>query len=397
VATTERLYHDDPYLLEFDARVLEATAHDGRPAVVLDRTAFYAESGGQPWDTGSLGASRVLQVLELADRILHVLDSPIAAERVHGVVDAARRSDHRQQHHGQHLLSRAFVETASARTVSFHLGGDSCSIDLDREVSDEATSVAEARANHVVWEARPVAVRPVTRAAAARIGIAGPDEAGDSVRLVGVEGFDLQPCGGTHPRSTAEVGVVLVLAREKYKAGARVRFVCGDRALASARSRGQTLDRVSALLSAPRDGVESALVRTLEQLAAGHRQIKELKARLVEAEADLLAEAASGDPPVVSRIYAGWLPDDLRALATAVTRRRRCLVFLGSRGEKAHLVFAQTPGLGCDVPGLLGPAVALLGGRGGGRGDLAQGGGEKLDALEAALLAARAALAPKAS
>jgi len=396
---TERLYRDDPYLLEFDARVLERTAHEGRPALVLDRTAFYAESGGQPWDTGTLGSARVAAVLETGGRILHVLDSPVAGDRVHGVVDEPRRRDHRQQHHGQHLLSRAFVAVASARTVSFHLGAESSSIDLDREVGDEDLASAESLANRVVWEARPVRVRDVTRAEARALGIAPPEEAGDSVRLVEAEGFDLQPCGGTHPRSTAEVGVVVVLGAEKYKGGSRVRFVCGDRALGAVRLRHRTLDRLGALLSAPLQGVESALVRTLDQLAASRRQVEELQARVIQAEASGLAETAAGEPPIVTRVYDGWSADDLRSLAIALTGRRRCLALLGSRAAKAHVVFAQTPGLGCDVPGLARTALALLGGRGGGRGDLAQGGGESLEGLEAALEAARAAAAsaPKAT
>ena len=390
---TERLYRDDPYLLEFDAAVVERTAHESRPAVVLDRTAFYAESGGQPWDTGSLGPSRVVAVLESGDRILHVLESPLSADRVHGVVDGPRRRDHRQQHHGQHLLSQAFVRVASAETVSFHLGVESSSIDLDREVGDEALAAGEALANQVVWEARPVAVRTVTRSEAAALGLSVPDGAGDAVRLVEARGFDLQPCGGTHPNNTAEVGVVVLLGSEKHKGGTRVRFVCGDRALEGVRRRIRVLDRVGALLSAPLEAIEAALARSLDQLAAGHRQIRELRQLAIDAEAERLAATAAGSPAVVSRAYESWTPEDLRALAAAVTTRVRCVALLASRAEKAHVVFAQTPGLGCDMPGLVRVAAGMLGGRGGGRGDVAQGGGDRADQLDKAMDAARSALA----
>jgi len=131
-AGTHLLYRDDPYLLDFEATVVARREHQGRPAVVLDRTAFYAESGGQPWDTGTLGERAVLAVVKAGDEVLHVLDAYPASDRVRGLVDAARRRDHRQQHHGQHLLSRALVEVAGARTVSFHLGAEACSIDVDR-------------------------------------------------------------------------------------------------------------------------------------------------------------------------------------------------------------------------------------------------------------------------
>src|SRR5947207_11825657 len=154
---TERLFRDDPYLLEFEARVVARREHEGRPAVVLDRTAFYAESGGQPWDLGRLGPASVLAVIEAeGDAILHVLDRPLAeGEAVHGRVDGERRRDHRQQHHGQHLLSRAFVEMASAsRTTSFHLGAQESTIDVAGEVDERTVRAAERRANEIVWEAR---------------------------------------------------------------------------------------------------------------------------------------------------------------------------------------------------------------------------------------------------
>src|SRR4029079_2166428 len=162
---TQRLYRDDPYLLEFDARVFGSREPDGRPPVVLDRTAFYAESGGQPWDLGVLGGASVLGVVDSGDRILHVLDRPLdEGATVRGQVDAARRRDHREQHHGQHLLSRAFVEVTNAsRTVSFHLGAEESTIDLDREVDERTVREAERRANEIIWEGRPVTVRVVSR------------------------------------------------------------------------------------------------------------------------------------------------------------------------------------------------------------------------------------------
>src|SRR5438093_3751842 len=158
-AVTRLLHRDDPYLLEFEAAVLARREHEGRPAVVLDRTAFYAESGGQPWDTGTLDGVPVIAVVERAGEVLHVLGSSLAAETVRGRVDAERRRDHLQQHHGQHLLSRALVEVASAATVSFHLGAEDSTIDLDVPVSEDGLRRAELRCNEVVWEGRPVRAR----------------------------------------------------------------------------------------------------------------------------------------------------------------------------------------------------------------------------------------------
>ncbi|HVR70583.1 MAG TPA: alanyl-tRNA editing protein [Vicinamibacteria bacterium] len=387
-AGTDLLHRDDPYLLDFEATVLARREHEGGPAVVLDRTAFYAESGGQPFDTGTLGDARVLAVIKAGGEVLHVLDRYPSADRVRGRVDGERRRDHLQQHHGQHLLSRAFVEVASAGTVSFHLGAEASSIDLDRLVGGEEVRAAEARANAVVWEARPVTVRTLSRAEAAALGLEVPDEAGDRVRVVEAEGFDRQPCGGTHPRRTAEVGVVTVLGHERYKGGTRVQFVCGFRALALARARAEALGRAGALLSSSLDDVPAAVERLKEQLTQAQGRAEDLLERALEGEARrLLARPRGPGDPVVA-VFQGWAPADLRALALRLVTLEPCVALLGSASDKAHAVFAQAEGLPHDVPALLQEAMRAVGGRGGGRGNLAQGGSERLEGLAPAIEAA---------
>jgi alanyl-tRNA synthetase len=364
--------------------------HEGRPAVVLDRTAFYAESGGQPWDTGRLDVAGVLAVIESEGAVLHVLDRPLEAERVHGIVDEGRRRDHRQQHHGQHLLSRAFVDTARARTVSFHLGTEVSTIDLDRPVGEAEARAAEALANRVVREARPVTVRVVSRADARALGVEAAEEIGDEVRLVEAQGFDLQPCGGTHPRCTADVGCILVLDHERYKAGSRVRFVCGDRALDTVHRRNLVLTELAGLLSSPLEGLAVAARRALDSLSAADARARDLLDRALDGEARRLLAETAGSPALVVAAFDGWPPADLRTLAQKVVALAPSIALLGSRADKAHLVFAQSEGLPHDIPGLLREAVARLGGRGGGKGNLAQGGGDAVAQLDGALAAAAA-------
>jgi alanyl-tRNA synthetase len=382
---TIKLFQDDPYLVSFDAIVLGRREHDGRPAVVLDRTAFYAESGGQPWDTGTLGGVPVVAVLEQGDEILHVLGAPLAADRVTGTVDADRRRDHREQHHGQHLLSRAFVDTASARTVSFHLGADTSTIDLDRAVSEAQVEAAERTANEVVWSARPVRVRTLTRAAAVGEGLTVPTEAGDAVRVVEAEAFDAQPCGGTHPKNTSEVGCILVVGAERYKGGSRIRFVCGHRALAAFRERRLVLDRLSASLSAPFPALPEAVERAVAQSADLAKQVKALRENAALAEADRLLAAATEDPFVIATVVDGADAAELRTLASALVTRRRGVALLGGRADKAYLALAQSDGLGQDLGSLLQQGLATVEGKGGGRGNLVQGAGSRLDALATAL------------
>ena len=386
---TRRLYRDDPYLLDFEASVLARREHQGRPAVLLDQTAFYAESGGQPWDVGTLNATPVVAVIEAGAEILHVLDGPLPEDRVRGRVDGERRLYHRQQHHGQHLLSRAFLERHGAETVSFHLGAEACSIDLDREVSQAEAQAAEARANAVVWEARPIKVRTLSREAARALGAKVPDEAGDEVRMVEAEGFDDQPCGGTHPRSTSEVGLVFLLARDRYKGGSRIRFVCGHRALLVLHERNAVLDRVAGQLSAAPLALPEAVARLLEQLAESERRGRDRLEKALAGEARELLARAPSSPPLVVAAFERRDPEELRALANQLLAQGPCVALLGSRSDKAQLLFAQSEGLTHDIPGLLRQAAELLGGRGGGRGNMAQGGGPRVENLPGAL--ARAA------
>ncbi len=400
---TERLHRLDPYLLEFDAAVVARREHEGRPAVVLDRTAFYAESGGQPWDTGTLGDALVLAVIEDAAGVLHVLDRPVAEERVKGRVDAPRRRDHMQQHHGQHLLSKAFVEVAQAATVAFHLGAEDTTVDLDRFVGDEQARAAERLANDVVWQARPVRVDSLSAAEARAQGIEPPAGVETDIRIVEAEGFDRQPCGGTHPRTTAEVGVVVITSLERYKGGTRVRFVCGGRALEAFARRQQVLAGLIAAFSAPLDELAAFAGKLKEDLAGSDRRTKALLERAIEGDARRLLADAQGQgpaaslssPAIVVATFDAWPAEELRLLAARLVSLAPAVALLASRSDKAHLVFAQSEGLTHDIPALLKAAVEPLGGRGGGRANMAQGGGERVERLDEAMALARKALSAR--
>jgi alanyl-tRNA synthetase len=392
VSATRLLFRDDPDLLEFEAEVVEQREVGGRSAVVLDRTAFYATSGGQPHDTGTLDGVPVVDVVLEGETVLHVIAGSLDAPRVLGRVDAPRRRDHLQQHHGQHLLSRAFVEVASAETVAFHLGEESCTVDLDRFVGEEGIARAEQRANDVVWAGRPVGSRVMTRAECAAAGIEVPPEAsGDAIRIVDAGGWDVQPCSGTHPRSTSAVGLVLVVGQERLKSGTRVRFVCGDRALRQAGRWRSLLARTAAALEGAVDDVPAGVERLLAGRDALEREARGLRelARGVEAK----ALAAAAEAGVLVRRLDGRAPAELKALALEIVAAAPVLVLLGSVHEgRAHLVFARGTGVPHDAAALLKLALAPLGGRGGGKPDVAQGGGPEVAGLDAALAAAVAAI-----
>jgi alanyl-tRNA synthetase len=398
---TERLDLADSYLTRFDAEIVSAESFEGRTAVVLSRTAFHPEGGGQPADRGTLGEARVIDVQERDGRVLHVLDgaAPAPGARVAGEVDWGRRFDHMQQHHGQHLLSAAFEAVLGARTVSFHLGEATCSIDLDASADRLRPTVladVEAAANRLVWRDLVVEARELAPDELARLALRKEPTKGSRVVVVrgGAPGgpeevVDASPCGGTHPRRTGEVGAIAVLRAQKWGAGARVEFACGARVVALLRTASERLaDVASALRCAPPEAPAAAARLAAESLGR-KKDLDRLALVLAQGEADRLA-AREGVVVEELTVPAGDAAGYLRGVAQALAARGRVAV-LGARGDgRGYLCFARPKGAGADLGALLREAVAVLGGKGGGAPDLAQGGGPLADKLAEALALARA-------
>jgi alanyl-tRNA synthetase len=403
---TDRLYLADPYLVGFEARVVRETRLGDRTAVVLDRTAFYPEGGGQPADSGTLAGIAVVDVQERDGEVLHVLAGPPPSGRVEGLVDWARRLDHMQQHHGQHLLSAAFERLHRARTVSFHLGEETCTIDLDVPASrldEPALRAAEAAANEAVWRDLPVTARDFSPEELERLPLRKEPTKGSRVVVVGElpEGpggfhppgmIDASPCGGTHPRRTGEVGAVAVLGARKQGEGARVEFICGARVVrALAEAGGRLAAAARALRCAPAEAPQAA-ARLAEEAAARRKETERLVGALAEEVALRLAAGATG--PVVTRLEPPLSgAAGLKAVAAALAARGRVALLGGVDDARAFLCFARPEGPGPHLGGLVRAAAAVLGGKGGGAPDLAQGSGPDPARLDEALDLAREKLA----
>lgn len=389
---TERLYYSDSYLREFTATVLEQRQQGSHAAVTLDRTAFYPASGGQPTDTGALDTARVLEVEEASGAVLHILDAPVSARQVTGRIDWERRFDHMQQHSGQHVLSQAFVKTAAAATASFHLGREVSTIDVDiARPSPEQIRSAEAMAVQIVFENRPVAVINAGREDLAGLGLRKGSHRQGEIRVIDIDGFDRSPCGGTHVRHTGEIGLIAVLGWEHYKGMTRVEFACGSRALRALRQARDLLERLGSQFSAsPQD-----LPQLAEKLLNERSQLQKENAHLTEQmlvneASELLASAGkTAHPIVVCRNYDRRDLEILKILARKLTAGDGVVAILGTVQDSAQVVVAKS----ADVEGDCGLAVkeasAALGGRGGGRKEMAQAGGvlsERLDAWNAAIV-----------
>jgi alanyl-tRNA synthetase len=385
---TERLYYTDPYLTEFDAEVTSLEPHDGRPAAILDRTAFYPTSGGQPFDTGRLGAAAVVDVVDRADGvILHVLDQAIAPGPVHGRIDWPRRFEHMQQHTGQHLLSAAFDRLLRVRTESFHLGSLSSTIDLARVVSQQEIDAAEEEANRIVWEDRAITIRFADAAEAAALPLRKESTRGGRLRLVDIEAFDISACGGTHVARTGGVGTIAVASSERFRGGSRIEFVCGVRTLRTFRSLRDSMASSVRLISVLPGELPSGIERLQAEAKETRRQLKDAQSRLAGFEAAALAGRAvlHGDAHVVVEALEGWDQGGLKTIASAIAGRAGHIAVLFGVPAPCAVVIARADGMSFDSAAALRRLIQEFGGKGGGRPDLAQGGG--LDGAPDALVA----------
>ena len=369
---TERLYYTDSYLREFPARIIERSP-DGL-TVYLDRTAFYPASGGQPSDTGSIAGVALLDAVDEGERIAHHIATPLEVGPVDCSIDWSRRFDHMQQHSGQHLLSAVFEELFGLHTVSFHLGAEAATIDLEGGAVEPATvRAAERRANEIVWENRPVAVR-FEDAQEAR-DLRKPSDREGTLRIVSIDALDRSACGGTHVRATGEIGVILLRKIDKVRQTTRVEFLCGGRATTRARADYEALLKAGQLFSAPLDEVPGLVAAQLEAGRAAEKAGRKLELELAAYRGRELyhaeTPAADGIRRVSRRAPSGSL-EDLRALAQSFTAQPKA-VFLAALDEPPSVLLAASADAGIDCGKALKAALAEAGGRGGGTARMAQG------------------------
>ena len=388
---THRLYYTDAYRAEFTATVVARDADGTR--VYLDASAFYPTSGGQPHDLGTLGEIPIVDVIDEEDRVAHVLASPLESAMIDspiaGRIDWARRYDHMQQHTGQHLLSAVFEDLFGARTVSVHFGADYSTLDLDAElITRDQLVKAEARANAVVAEARPVMVTFEDSATAT--GLRKPSDRPGLLRIVTIDALDRSACGGTHVRSTAEIGAVLLRSVERIRKATRVEFVCGQRAIRRARRDYESLGRIAGSLSSSIDEAPSIVTTQsdrVKELDGTRRKLeKELATYRIRERYDASSADATGVRRVVIRDAASI--DELRTLAQAALDLPKVVV-IGVLTSPPSVLVAASEDSGVEAGKLLKEQLTAVGGKGGGSPRMAQGSvpAGELDRLVTALTA----------
>jgi len=379
--STHRLYYDDSFLQNFTARVITCASSEPfrtpsgtRPAweVILDRTALYPSSGGQPHDLGKLGEAQILDVREDGEDIVHIVDREVPAGSVDGCVDWPRRFDHMQQHTGQHLLSAIFLEHFGLATVSFHLGAELCTIDLrGPEPSLDVLHGAQRATNAAIFQNRPVNVRYGTADQLAQQGVRKEVDRKGILRAIEIEATDLQPCGGTHVRGTGQIGLVLVRRCTKIRQDWRVEFACGVRAEKLATEDYQLTRAIAERLSCSPEEAVAGIEKSVAERDAGAKNLRAALQQLAEARAKLMLgltqPGASGLRCVASLLHEEN-PELLLPLATELAKNENTVALL-IHEPSGQLVFGQSMAAAVDLSALLKQVLAAIPGKGGGTRD----------------------------
>ena len=388
---TEKLFYEDPYLTSFPAQIVKQTTDEaGRRYVVLNQTAFYPTGGGQPFDTGTLNGVAVTDVEEVNGEVRHFVEREVEDEG-QGEINWVRRFDHMQQHAGQHILSAVFEDRFGYKTVSFHLGQEVCTIDLDISSLDEAeVRKVEAFANSSVQNDHPIETKWITKEEVTQFNLRKEVSVTDHIRLVMIPDVDTSGCGGTHPSSTAEVGAISILKWEKQKKQMRVHFVCGNRVLHQLHQKQKVVQGLTNGLNVPQGDLVDAANRLVTQTKEHEKMIDELNDRILTYEAKELLQSAGTihEQRVVQMISHEYGMKEIQKLGkTILNEDPSVVVFLISEVEnKLQIVCGRGADLDFDMNLTLKEILPLINGKGGGKKDFAQGGGEAIRSPEEILI-----------
>jgi len=394
---TKRLYYQDSYLKEFEAQILKKIKIGNQPAVILDRTAFYPTSGGQPFDKGVIQDTPVVEVVEEGEEIIHILKEEIKEDinsEVVGRIDWERRFDHMQQHSGQHILSGALMELWGIETVSFHLGEEVCTLDIVKEkLTEEEIEKAEKCANEIIFNNRPVKCYFVEgEEEVKRLNLRKMPDRKGKIRIIEVEDFDLSACGGTHCRATGEVGLIKVTKWEKRGEKIRLEFVCGRRTWEDYFWKNELIKSISNKLTIKDSELGEVIDRILEERKETKKELKELKEKLQDYEARNLINKSSlvnNRIRIINKVFEEDNFQEVRELVQKIINLDDSVVVLAgikSREEEgARILFACSRSLKYDMNRLIKEAGKFIEGRGGGSPNFAQAGGQRAEGIEVAL------------
>jgi len=383
---TKKLFYEDAYQTSFESKVIKKDVDkDGRYFVVLEQTAFYPTGGGQPHDIGLINGVRVCDVEEVDGELRHYLEEALTEMGdIHGEIDWDRRFDHMQQHAGQHLLTAVFEDHFGYKTLSFHLGKELSTIDLDtRSLASEEIWKAEAITNQFILDNRPIETKWIkNEEELATYTLRKELSVTENIRLVIIPEIDYNGCGGTHPKSTSEIRLLKILHIEKQKKHVRVHFACGDRVLKHLHEKHNIIQKLTSQLSVPQEQLNEAADRLLENTKTLQVEIDELTSKLIQYEAkDLLSKAEPiKEHFFIKTIFKNRPVHVLQNLAKelVINSTNLIVVFISEQPDKIQIVCTRTEEIDVNLNQVLKEVLPSIHGKGGGRPSFVQGGGEKV-------------------
>lgn len=382
---TKRLYLESPYKVEFEAQVVEKVIWEQKPALILDQTCFYPESGGQPCDKGTINEVEVLKVLEDEARIIHLLAENISSAKVTGKIEWQTRFDHMQQHSGQHILSQSFHELLGAETLSFHLGEAISSVEMDlRKISEEEVENVERRANEIVFQDREIKCYFIPEEKIESVPLRRPPKKKGLIRVVEVSDFDFSACGGTHVRRAGEIGLIKILKLERIRNNIRFEFICGQRTLEDYLWKNRILRELSTRFTVNEEEILNTVERLSSDLKSQKRKGKKMQEKIAQYEAQEIIQETK--EKIIKELFVDKTPEEVRFLVLNIIRKGDFVVLFGLKGEeRGHLILACSENINIDMREIVPLVSPLIKGKGGGRSSLVEIAGEEIVNLEQAL------------
>lgn len=382
----KKLYYKDAYIQTFETRITrQGIDEEGNRFIVLSETAFYPTGGGQPHDTGFINGIPVIKVEEMNGEVYHFIPEEIQADDQYVTcqIDWSRRFDHMQQHAGQHILSAAFEELFDIETVSFHLGNEIVTIDLDvEELTEEMLKRAEQRANEIILENRPIETKWITKEELAQYPVRKEPTVTESIRLVIIPNFDYNGCGGTHPRSTGEIGMIKLLKWERQRKRVRLEFVCGQRVLTELGKKQAVIGTLTQLLNRPQDQLMVAVGKLLDEKRKIEKDLVDINEQLLQFEVSKWVESDHivNGRKMIQAIFQDRSIQELQKLARLVIKDASdCIaIFVSENEDKIQFVAAKGTDVEVDMKHAAQQTFERINGKGGGTNDFIQGGGKRI-------------------
>lgn len=385
---TEKLYYNDPHTLEFKSEIIRTEQVNNIFHVVMDKTYFYPTSGGQSFDTGVINGIKVIDVFEKNGEIVHVLDSEIEKGSAEAKIDYKRRLENMQHHTGQHLLSQAFIQVLKAPTISIHLGDDICNIEIvKKELSQEEADKVEDLANDIIYQNRVIATYYVDDEDINEINLRKPPKKKGSqgIRVIEIKDFDASACGGTHAKSTGELGIIKIIGWEKYKGNIKVDFICGLRALNDYRFKNSAIRNIASKFSTKDRHIEEIINKSINESKDNLKELSGLKKELASYKAkELLNEAEKYlDYKIINKQINSTDINFIKLIAFELSEMDNTVSLLYSMSsDRVNFIFCCGSKTNINMNKYLSDILKQLNGKGGGKPNLVQGSGEKSNDID---------------